>query len=493
MRQNFATNGSTAKRRTNLHLDLNPNRPRYTTASRPHRQRSFDDTESYHYNNFRYENIYEQIHEEPIYRNASSGGPNATRLYSRLGVIGHGIGRIERHLSSSCGNIDHYNLGGHYAVLGHSHLGTVGHIRLNASGNAPNSSKDSSNTKSLNFFSCLSRENSQSMTNIHREASAASSSSNFTMPVPSTSSTSTATASTSRPTGTIPKTTKNKSNQKSEATEETAKGHDSTLNRISKSSLQWLLVNKWLPLWIGQGPDYNILDFNFMFSRNCGGCSTNAVNPEQGVVRFNGHAEMRPRTDPSLARRAFNGVSGRPMRIHHSLNRLREYDHPAIRRDGSLDDRRREGVYDRPRPQRDEYLERSLRARSEGSHDNSTYSDPFRNWELNTENNSFRPAANVVRGIRRITDGTYPSGSSSASVSRQNSNSNQDTPATAPHSTTGKTMERVYSPRLVLDSRTESGNESPDMGRRYSDNTEDDQNDEDASEQNSTDENESSG
>lgn len=240
MRQNFTTNGTTTKRRTNLHLDLNPNRPRYTTASRPHRQRSFDDTESYHYNNFRYENIYEQIHEEPIYRNASSAGPNSTRLYGRLGVIGHGIGRIERHLSSSCGNIDHYNLGGHYAVLGHSHLGTVGHIRLNAAAAAPNSSKDSSNAKTLNFFSCLSRENSQSMTNIHREASA--SANNFSTSANSTSAAATATL---RPTGTIPK-TKMKNNQKSDTKEGSSKGHDSTLNRISKSSLQWLLVNRFL-------------------------------------------------------------------------------------------------------------------------------------------------------------------------------------------------------------------------------------------------------
>ncbi len=415
-------------------------------------------------------------------------------MYGRLGlgVIGHGIGRIERHLSSSCGNIDHYNLGGHYAVLGHSHLGTVGHIRLNATGAAPNNSKDSSNTKSLNFFSCLSRENSQSMTNIHREASTSSTANNFSTSTNSAPSTSTATTSTARPTGTIPKT---KNNQKPDVKEATTKGHDSTLNRISKSSLQWLLVNKWLPLWIGQGPDYNILDFNFMFSRNCGGCSNNTVNQEQGVVRFNGHAEMRPRTDPSIARRAFsNSVSGRPMRINHSLNRLREYDHPAIRRDGSLDDRRRDGIYDRPRQIREEYLDRSLRARSEGTR-NSTYSDPFRNWELNTENNSFRPAGSGNHGIRRITDGTYPSGSSSASVSRQNSTNQDPSPPPPLQATAQKAIERVYSPRLMLDSRTESGNESPspDMGRRYSDNTEDDQNDDEGgSENDSNDDNENS-
>lgn len=148
----------------------------------------------------RYENIYEQIRDEPIYRNT-----NGSRVYGRLNVIGHGIGRIERHLSSSCGNIDHYNLGGHYAVLGHSHFGTMGHIRLNATANAAcgisgsannyaaasnitnffnagigvgatgsgggasGASKESTNVKnSSSFFSCLHGENTQSMSNIYK-------------------------------------------------------------------------------------------------------------------------------------------------------------------------------------------------------------------------------------------------------------------------------------------------------------------------------------
>jgi len=55
----------------------------------------------------RYENIYEQIRDEPLYRTTAA---NRVPLYTRLDVLGHGIGRIERHLSSSCGNIDHYNL-----------------------------------------------------------------------------------------------------------------------------------------------------------------------------------------------------------------------------------------------------------------------------------------------------------------------------------------------------------------------------------------------
>lgn len=171
------------------------------------RQHSFDDTESQNYFNLyhctqpstmRYENIYEQIRDEPIYRNT-----NGSRVYGRLNVIGHGIGRIERHLSSSCGNIDHYNLGGHYAVLGHSHFGTMGHIRVNATantgysigassnncgtgnnitnffnagigvsavqGNCSTASKESTNVKnSSSFFSCLHGDNTQSMSNIYK-------------------------------------------------------------------------------------------------------------------------------------------------------------------------------------------------------------------------------------------------------------------------------------------------------------------------------------
>lgn len=482
---------TTTKRRANLHLDLNPNRPRYTTASRPHRQRSFDDTESSYFNNFRYENIYEQIHEEPIYRNFSGSGvgPNA-RVCGRLGVIGHGIGRIERHLSSSCGNIDHYNLGGHYAVLGHSHLGTVGHIRLNA-GTAPagTSAKDSNGIKSLNFFSCLGRENSQSMNNIHRAASASA------PPAPANTSTP---PNVQRPaTGAIPKTTKLKTNARpsdeSAATDKTPTSQYNSLNRMSKSSLQWLLVNKWLPMWIGQEPDYNILDFNFMFSRNCGGCG-DTFNRQQSVVRFNGHAEMRPRADHGMARRVFSGNSNapsaggslRPMRLNHSLTRLRECEH-GMRRDGSLDERSRirDNPYDRER-YREEYYERLARSRASES---GRETDPFRRWELNTENNSFRPAGGVTRSdIRRITDGTYPSSSSGQSSNMTRQSSTESTTTKSSGVATAKlpkTMERLPNPRIVMDSRTESGNESPSPdlgGRRYSDNTEDDQhNDDDVS------------
>ena len=211
----FRCNGVTCN-----HFNTNTNTSSSTSTS-CHQQRSFDDTESQNYYNLnhyqppvRYENIYEQIRDEPIYRNTNNG---SARVYGRLNVIGHGIGRIERHLSSSCGNIDHYNLGGHYAVLGHSHFGTVGHIRLNTgtsissttttksssvtstiscnstncvgtnSGSSASSisnvQKDGSNNvknSSSSFFSCLHGENTQSMSNIYKASSngtAASSSS----------------------------------------------------------------------------------------------------------------------------------------------------------------------------------------------------------------------------------------------------------------------------------------------------------------------------
>ncbi|GAB0093433.1 Ring canal kelch protein [Sergentomyia squamirostris] len=399
VRGNFSSNLAGSVRRANLHLDLNPNRPRYTSASRPHRQRSFDDTESYHYNNYlRYENIYEQIREDPIYRQSSSA--SGSRMYGRLDVIGHGIGRIERHLSSSCGNIDHYNLGGHYAVLGHSHLGTVGHIRLNAgSGTKCCDSKDNGNgvKSSYSFFSCLGGENSQSMHNIHRAANpgptvsagGVGAAAGSRDQVPTVRGTFPAT----RATGTIPKLTKTKNKT-------TSSNHtSSTLNRISKSSLQWLLMNKWLPLWIGQGPDCKIIDFNFMFSRNCEGCG-DTENQQQGLVRFNGQAEMRPRLEVDSQRRL--------MCNNHSLARLREceYGNSGRRDNWWSESPPRLGTYDVPRLHRQQPP--FMRTRSESPNFNQSANiDPFRNWELNTENNSFRPANGRVREVKRITDGTF--------------------------------------------------------------------------------------
>lgn len=470
-----APSSSTSTRRANLHLDLNPNRPRYTTASRPHRQRSFDDTESAHYNNFRYENIYEQIHEEPIYRNLSSSAPSnagANRVYSRLGVIGHGIGRIERHLSSSCGNIDHYNLGGHYAVLGHSHLGTVGHIRLNADTKAngspkPGAKEPGNSGKSLNLFSCISRENSQSLTNIHRVSSANQGSTAQT----SSNAHHSGTFSGNRhATGAIPKTPKPTKSQKSneQNNEPPEKEHASNLNRMSKSSLHWLLINKWLPMWIGQEPDYNILDFNFMFSRNCHGCGDTHSNRQQSVVRFNGHAEMSARIENDIARRSFattdnSSASFRPMRLNHSWTRLRECEHGPLSRGPSPYDRYREDYYD----QRAAARKRGESTRREA--------DPFRNWELNTENNSFRPAggaAAAAQPIRRITDGTFPA----PGLIRQGSSTESRNQAP-----TAQNMERlVVVDHVVTHQEPDSPTYAPGE-RRYSDNTEDDQHTEDES------------
>ena len=276
-------------------------------------------------------------------------------------------------------------------------------------------------------------------------------------------------------TGAIPKTTK----PKAKPAAESSTTHSNSLNRISKSSLQWLLVNKWLPMWIGQESDCNVLDFNFMFSRDCGGCS-NSLNRQQSVVRFN--SEMNTRMDQRV--RPIGG-SMRPMRLNHSLTRLRESQNGSLmRRENSLEERsNRERFriedynhYDRPR----------MRQRSDSSREAT--SDPFRNWELNAEHNSFRPAGGL-KDIRRITDGTFPqqSGSSSqfnVSSSAIGSNRNmirerKDGLTKKVSGTTLKTMERLVTPRM--DSRTESGNESPspDLGRRYSDNTEDDQHNDD--------------
>lgn len=376
------------QRRAN-HIDLNSSRPRY----RPHHQRhrSFDDTESYH-NYIRYENIYEQIHEEPTYsRSTSNGG----RVYGHLDVIGHGVGRIERHLSSSCGNIDHYNLGGHYAVLGHSHLGTMGHIRLNATNPQYqyNKTSDDSVKSNYSFFSCLAGENSQSMNNIYRTTNARGAPSTATTnQIPSTSN-----GCASSRTGTIPKQPSAKA-AKSTAINSTNPQveHTSSLNRISKSSLQWLVMNKWLPLWIGgqpQGRDYKVIDFNFMFSRNCEGCGEIAEN-RGSLVHINGQAQMDARDDidrqyqninPAPATSTINTTPGRALRNNPNIVRLRECDHASLRRPNPYQN------YERSCPRN--YMRHDYDDREH---------NPFRNWELNAEHNTFRPAGSRIRNVNRI-------------------------------------------------------------------------------------------
>ncbi|XP_053673859.1 ring canal kelch homolog [Anopheles nili] len=494
----------------NLHLDLN--RSRYPTGSlsqRTPRQRSFDDTESYHYyrcqsqaNGAKYDNLYERVREEPAYQNTGSFAPAANRagLFGRFDVIGHGVGRIERHLSSSCGNIDHYSLGGHYAVLGHSHLGTVGHIRLNqpATGNgangatgantphcsnasstqATNSGKDSSSVNVKSFFSCLGGENSQSMNNLNKPSSgvpsaaflpdggsiAGGSGAGGTVSgsagglggngqgqggsimgglasaaaIGNAGSACNGTL-TGKSTGAIPKISrKAKQSQLADA----QMGASSTppsvaaagglpdmcavdptyssAGRVSKPSLQWLLVNKWLPMWVGQAPpDYKFIDFNFMFSRNCDGCSSaggshsqqqQQQQQHQELVRYGtiGQADYIP---PAREYPTMTGSYPRVLRNTPQLARLREHEYENV----PLNDSQATSGVQRTVGSRATGSAVPLRARSESPR--RAGADPLRTWAFNFENNSFRPArsapaavengAGRPREVRRITDGTF--------------------------------------------------------------------------------------
>ena len=143
--------------------------------------------------------------------------------------------------------------------------------------------------------------------------------------------------------------------------------------------------------------------------------------------------------------------------------------------------------------------------------------NPFRRWELNSENNSFRPAS-----VRRITDGTFPNGngnnqSQGQHQNQRRSNQNQEIRVEVNHqpidaiapstssaaraipstsntnnnaaengeATSGSQLraDRRKFENAALSSSTESTSEtehkvlSPDLStaRRYSDNTEDDQ------------------
>lgn len=426
----------------------------------------------------RYENIYEHLGEDPVYLNTSgslSSGGN--RIYGRLNVIGHGIGRIERHLSSSCGNIDNYN--GNYAILGHSHLGTVGRFRIHNNMNnsknnnnitnnlniAPNvavpsaipqntgqhSSKDVPSVKS--FFSCLNGENSHSMNNLNNHKII--NTDNNVAPAVSTSSTNGL-----RITGAIPKQIKNKlytnNGQASSSTSSSSsascsttpatipptgvssvvsttpptqqqptaadQNENNTLNRLPKSSLQWLLVNKWLPLWINQEEnDYKLLDFNFMFSRNgtSGATPANAGHnstdrrSENGLVRYGIHYN-EDYIPPIREYPTMNGSYPRVIRKTTQLSRLQESTENRPRNmddvNASFNFNRSREVFDQSAPtSRSRSGSPNMNKMNKGGNTAATVKS---NWTFNLENNSFRPAASgsscsTVRDIKRITDGTF--------------------------------------------------------------------------------------
>lgn len=161
------------------------------------------------------ENIYETIDEvhqaplpsaqamdrQPIYNPMSDVAGCSTyghigNAYGRIDILGHGIGRIERHLSSSCGSID----SNHYAIWG------------------------------------------------------------FQPPKDST-------------------------------------------GRISKVSIQWLLANKWLPLWVANtdsGRDYHVIDF-MMSQQNENNPIESESNDEENIssekqFHLNGHSPSPPKS-----------------------------------------------------------------------------------------------------------------------------------------------------------------------------------------------------
>lgn len=479
MVRNRTNTNTTTTRRANLHLDLSANGPansgvrgRYqqlpiyaplgsaasTLSSGGQlysRQHSFDDTESAHYhqvlnnntsNYCRYENLYEQIHEEPIYRNVVPGGGGGaggvggaagSRVYGRLDVIGHGIGRIERHLSSSCGNIDHYNVGGNYA-------GAVGHIRMNssskgASAAAPSSadncqaSKDSNVKSYSSFFNCLSKENSQSMMNMDQRSAGTSGGEGKEQdggggggiagqPVQGTVG-GVEKLPAQKQTGAIPKVATNGG----QVPAPIASGSTTTigggcvenssssmsLNKITKSSMQWLMMNKWLPMWMGQGSDCRVIDFNFMFSRKCDCCSegdncghavTNGDNDEELLQTFaaanDGRHVFRNYGQPAQF--------WTPHPTHRTLSGQNGWNDGrwSLRREQSADQRH----YDVPRATMGRFGRGRSKPASPNLHAQRHFNgspDPFRNWELNVENNTFKPANNRVQDVRRITDGTY--------------------------------------------------------------------------------------
>lgn len=551
--RNRVTSATTSSmtRRANLHLSgLNggagnasrgrnfnsyQQQPVYYGGSTCPRQHSFDDTESAHYHQvvmggaggsstYRYENLYEQIREEPIYKNVpgNGGAASGSKVYGRLDVIGHGIGRIERHLSSSCGNIDHYNLGGHYAVMGHPppppHVnvpgtvgsGTGGHVRVNSKGGgsggevekgtvgasaAVGGNKDGTVKSSYSsFFNCLSKENSQSMMNMERTGMTLGGHMNSNNIQSSTSGVVDGGAAgvavvlgdeegavgvsvekdnkmtNGKETGAIPKvatttsTTATVNDGAGESGDPSGGVYGTSpspvsLNKLTKSSMQWLMMNKWLPLWMGQGTDCRVIDFNFMFSRKCDGCGENcghggiapsgagstvanlgdtdeellrqfAADDERNVLRSysgnNGHPAQFWTPHPTHrtlygangwndGRLSLRGAGG--MGVHDQWPDQRHYDVPRATGRFARDQFLREtgnrrcagsggGRWGRERPESPN-MSRVRGRGGVGDGWSRRGEDPFRNWELNVENNTFKPANNRVQDVRRITDGTY--------------------------------------------------------------------------------------
>lgn len=113
--------------------------------------------------------------------------------YGRLHVLGSGIGRIERHLSSSCGNIDHYCT---------PHARHEGNPRFRIENQAVEADR----------------------------------------------------------------TYQNPDNPTEEGDRIGASLVPADIRGISKSSLQWLMSNRWLPLWVGNSGgknEYKVIDLDF--------------------------------------------------------------------------------------------------------------------------------------------------------------------------------------------------------------------------------------
>lgn len=200
----------------------------------------------------------------------------------------------------------------------------------------------------------------------------------------------------------------------------------------------------------------------------------------------------------------------RILRANQSLPRPRDVDRSFFRRDGSLDDRVRcpstvptsdrlrafanSGSADGDHAR--EIFERNLRRRYEmAPHGNVNHApafppaplaataDPFRHWELNSENNSFRPA----HAVRRITDGTLPpnphrigyAASAAAAIQIEITNAPQPIPSTSQQAQDRGDAARIIelSPNSSRLDDVDNEKSSPESSQqpRFGEHTEDDQ------------------
>lgn len=199
-----------------------------------------------------------------------------------------------------------------------------------------------------------------------------------------------------------------------------------------------------------------MLDFNFMFSHS--GCESDTDN----VLMYN------QSNDGSAAATYANGYRDfGPENYYYSSSRPRCYHNSLMRvNDSNLHHSYASNGRQWPTSYQRHEIDNSMGYDANELPYNYCASpppppeNPFRQWELNSENNSFRPAS----VIRRITDGTFPNGGQQQQSVQSSNWTNDNTPNNAAASTSQEVRVEINSQPLVDDGASTS-NSTPSTSR----------------------------